>query len=48
LEVGHGANNATLEKCTVTKPSEPIEKDHGEGQDPNRAVVPVKRRKLRV
>jgi hypothetical protein len=38
LEVGHGAINSTLEKCSATKPPEPMEKDHGEGQDLNRAA----------
>jgi hypothetical protein len=41
-------NNPTLEKCTVLKPTEPVEKDHRGGQDPRRVVAPVKRRKKKT
>jgi hypothetical protein len=42
--VGHRSKTSTLEKCNVKKPPKPMEKDHGEGQDPNSAAVPVKRK----
>jgi hypothetical protein len=43
LGVGRGTNNATPEKCTVTKPPEPME-DHGGGQEPHRVVAPVEKK----
>jgi hypothetical protein len=43
LEVGRGANNPTPEKSTVTKPPEPMEEDHGGGQDPHRVLAPVRK-----
>jgi hypothetical protein len=35
----------TVEKSTVTKSSDPIEEDHGGGEDPHRDVAPVKKKK---
>jgi hypothetical protein len=46
LGVGLGANNSTPERSTVTKLPEPMEEDHGRGQDPHRVVPPVKKKKI--
>jgi hypothetical protein len=45
LGVGREAKNSTPEKCTVTKPPEPMEEDHEGGQDPHRVAAPVKKKK---
>jgi hypothetical protein len=45
LGFGHGPNNPAPEKSTVTKPQEPMEEDHGGGQDPHRVVASVKKKK---
>jgi hypothetical protein len=48
LGVGRGSNNPTPEKSTVTKPPEPMEEDHGGGQDQHRVVAPVKKNNTNV
>jgi hypothetical protein len=44
LGVGRGATDPlTPEKFSVTKPPEPMEKDHGGGQNPHWVAAPVKK-----
>jgi hypothetical protein len=43
--LGEGLTALTPEKSTATKPPEPMEEDHGGGQDPHRVVAPTKKKK---
>jgi hypothetical protein len=45
MGVGRGANDATPKRTIATKPPEPMEKNHGGGQDPHSVVEPVKKKR---
>jgi hypothetical protein len=45
--VERGVNHRTAEKFTVAKGPEPVEGDHGGGQDPDGVVAPVKKKRLK-